>query len=70
MFAPKIVAKGAGVVAEKIRDIAGKHNVPIVEDKPLARSLFKLELNSFVPESLYVAVAKILAYIYKMKGKA
>lgn len=70
MFAPKIVAKGAGVVAEKIRDIARKHNVPIVEDKPLARSLFKLELNSFVPESLYIAVAKILAYIYKLKGKA
>jgi len=70
MFAPKIVAKGAGVVAEKIREIARKHNVPIVEDKPLARSLFKQELNSFVPESLYIAIAKILAYIYKLKGKA
>ncbi len=70
MFAPKIVAKGAGVVAEKIRDIARNNNVPIVEDKSLARSLFKLELNSFVPESLYIAVAKILAYIYKLKGKA
>ncbi len=70
MSAPKIVAKGAGVVAEKIRDIATKHSVPIVEDKPLARSLFKQELNSFVPEHLYVAVAKILAYIYKLKGKA
>ena len=69
MFAPKIVAKGAGVVAEKIREIAKKHNVPIVEDKPLARSLFKQELNSFVPESLYIAIAKILAYIYKLKGK-
>jgi len=70
MFAPKIVAKGAGVVAEKIREIARNNNVPIVEEKSLARSLFKLELNSFVPESLYVAVAKILAYIYKLKGKA
>ena len=70
MFAPKIVAKGAGIVAEKIREIARKHNVPIVEDKPLARSLFKQELNSFVPESLYIAIAKILAYIYKLKGKA
>ncbi len=69
MFAPKIVAKGAGVVAEKIREIARKHDVPIVEDKPLARSLFKLELNTHVPESLYIAVAKILAYIYKLKGK-
>lgn len=69
MFAPKIVAKGAGIVAEKIREIAREHNVPIVEDKPLARALFRLELDSFIPEDLYVAVAKILAYIYKLKGK-
>ena len=69
MFAPKIVAKGAGVVAEKIKEIAAEHGVPIVEDKPLARALFKHELDTFVPEELYVAVAKILAYIYKLKGK-
>jgi flagellar biosynthetic protein FlhB len=69
MHAPKIVAKGAGIIAEKIRDIANEHGVPIVEDKPLARSLFKLELNSFIPEELYVAVAKILSYIYTIKGK-
>ena len=69
MFAPKIVAKGAGVVAEKIREIASEHGVPILEDKPLARALFKLDLESFIPEELYVAVAKVLAYIYKLKGK-
>lgn len=69
MIAPKIAAKGAGIVAEKIKEIAREHNVPIVEDKPLARALFKLELDSFIPEELYVAVAKILAYIYKLKGK-
>jgi len=69
MFAPKIVAKGAGVVAEKIKEIAAEYGVPIVEDKPLARALFKHEINTFVPEELYVAVAKILAYIYKLKGK-
>ncbi|RJQ45428.1 MAG: EscU/YscU/HrcU family type III secretion system export apparatus switch protein [Nitrospiraceae bacterium] len=68
MFAPKIIAKGAGVVAEKIREIAGEHGVPIVEDKPLARALFKLDIDTFIPEELYVAVAKILAYIYKIKG--
>ena len=68
MHAPKIVAKGAGLIAEKIRTIAGEHGIPIVEDKPLARSLFKLDLNTFIPEDLYVAVAKILAYIYKIKG--
>ncbi|RJQ55757.1 MAG: flagellar biosynthesis protein FlhB [Nitrospiraceae bacterium] len=69
MFAPKIIAKGAGVVAEKIKEIAAEHGVPIVEDKPLARALFKHEIDTFIPEELYVAVARILAYIYKIKGK-
>ncbi|KPK32935.1 MAG: hypothetical protein AMK70_09890 [Nitrospira bacterium SG8_35_1] len=68
MHAPKIVAKGAGLIAEKIKTIAAERGIPIVENKPLARSLFKLDLNSFIPEDLYVAVAKILAYIYKIKG--
>jgi flagellar biosynthetic protein FlhB len=69
MFAPQIVAKGAGIIAAKIKEIAGEHGVPIVEDKPLARALYRLELNSYIPEKLYIAVAKILAYIYKLKGK-
>ena len=69
MHAPKIVAKGAGVLAAKIKEIAKEHGVPVVEDKPIARALYKFDLNSFVPEELYVAVAKILAYIYKIKGK-
>jgi flagellar biosynthetic protein FlhB len=67
--APKVVAKGAGHVAAKIREIARKHGVPIIEDRPLARSLFKLDLNAFIPEELYVAVARILAHIYKLRGK-
>lgn len=69
MPAPRIVAKGAGIVAEKIKEIAKKHGVPVIEDKPIARALFKLELNAFIPEGLYVAVARILAYIYKLKGR-
>jgi len=69
MIAPKVVAKGAGIVAEKIKEIARRHGVPIVEDRSLARALFRLELDSFIPEELYVAVAKILAYIYKMRGR-
>lgn len=68
MIAPKIVAKGAGIIAAKIKEIATENGVPLVEDKPLARALFKLELNTFIPEELYVAVAKILAYIYKLRG--
>ncbi len=68
--APKVIAKGKGYVAEKIREIARKHGVPLMEDKPLARALFKVKLDSFIPEELYRAVAKILAYIYKLKGAA
>ena len=65
--APKIIAKGAGVIAEKIKEIASAHGVPIVEDKPVARALYKMELNSFIPEELYKAVAKIIAYVFKLK---
>ncbi|MBI5634179.1 MAG: flagellar biosynthesis protein FlhB [Nitrospirae bacterium] len=70
MSAPKIVAKGADEVALRIREIARRHGVPIVEDKPLARLLFKLDLDASVPQELYKAVAKILAYIYGLKGKS
>ncbi len=68
MHAPQIIAKGAGFVAEKIKEIAKRKGIPIVEDKPLARMLYKHELNSYIPKDLYKAVAKILAYIYKLKG--
>ncbi|NWF53071.1 MAG: flagellar biosynthesis protein FlhB [Nitrospirae bacterium] len=68
MEAPKVIAKGAGYIAEKIILIAREHGIPIVEDKPLARALYKLKIDSFIPEELYRAVAKILAYIYKVRG--
>ncbi len=67
--APKIIAKGAGHVAARIKEIAAEHGVPIVEDKPVARALFKQELNSYIPEELYKAVAKIIAYVFKLKRK-
>jgi flagellar biosynthetic protein FlhB len=70
MSAPKIIAKGAGFIAEKIKEIARQYAIPIVEDKPLARALYKLKVNSFIPEELYRAVAKILAYIYQLRGIA
>ena len=70
MAAPVLTAKGAGFIAAKIKEIARKHRIPIVEDKPLARALYKLRLDSFIPPELYRAVAKILAYIYKLGGAA
>ena len=70
MSAPKVVAKGAELIAETIRETARRHGVPIVEDKPLARALYKVEMGAYIPEKLYRAVAKILAYIYKLRGAA
>jgi len=69
--APMVVAKGKGVIAEKIRELAREHDIPIVEDKPLARLLFKMvEIGQMIPANLYKAVAEILAYVYRLKGKS
>lgn len=69
MGAPTVVAKGANLIAARIREIAQQHGVPIFEDKPLARTLFKLDLGQEIPETLYKALATILANVYKLKGK-
>lgn len=69
MDVPKVVAKGAGVIADKIREIARFNRVPIVENKPLARTLYKeLEIGEKIPRELFKAVAEVLAYVYKLKG--
>lgn len=63
--APVVVAKGVDFLAFKIREIAQENNIPIVENKPLARSLYKLvPVDSVIPADLYVAVAEVLAYVY------
>lgn len=70
MAAPVMVAKGADLIAEKIKEIARKHQIPIIENKPLARTIFKtLKIGQAIPRSLYNAVAEVLAYVYKVKGK-
>jgi flagellar biosynthetic protein FlhB len=70
MGAPHVVAKGAGVIAEKIIEIGRSHQIPIVENKPLARMLYKaVDLGKTIPSSLYHAVADILAYVYQIKRK-
>ncbi len=66
--APKVVAKGVDLVAQRIKEIAVANNVPLHEDVQLARALYKIcDIGDEIPESLYQAVAQILAYIYKMK---
>jgi len=68
--APVIVAKGERLLAEKIKEVARKFNIPILENKPLARSLFELgEIGMQIPAKLYRAVAEVLAFVYKQKGK-
>ncbi len=70
MAAPVVVAKGAGVIAKRIRTLALEHGVPIVENKPLARALFsEVEIDQPVPTDKYSAVAEVLAYVYLLKGK-
>ena len=69
MSAPRIVAKGGDKMSEKIKEVARRHGIPIIEDKPLARSLYKVDVGAYVPEELYRAVAKILAQVFtRFKG--
>lgn len=70
MFAPVVVAKGTGFLAEKIRKIARESNIPVIENKPLARVLYKVvDVNEVIPDNLYKAVAEVLAYVYGLKAK-
>lgn len=67
--APKIVAKGVNLMAEKIKDIARKYGIIIMENPPLARTLVKLEIGWEIPPELFQAMAEILAFVYQAKGK-
>jgi flagellar biosynthetic protein FlhB len=68
--APRVTAKGRGVIAEKIREVAVAHGVPILERRDLARELFRtVKLNHLIPVALYHAVAEILAYVYNLRER-
>jgi len=69
--APVVVAKGARLTAERIREIAAANGVPIVENAPLAQMLFKsVEVGGYIPEQLYRAVAEVLAYVYQIDRRS
>ncbi len=68
MYAPKIVAKGYGYIASKIKEIARRYGIPVLENKWLARMLVKIDVGDYIPAKLYRAVAEILAYIYQLRG--
>jgi flagellar biosynthetic protein FlhB len=68
MGAPRVVAKGVDVIAQQIRDVAGGAKVPVVEAPPLARALYHTtEIGREIPAALYIAVAQILAYVFRLK---
>ena len=67
MPAPKVVAKGARLVAERIIELARMHHVPLVQNLPLAQALYKaVEAGGYVPVAFYHAVAEVLAYLYAL----
>jgi flagellar biosynthesis protein len=67
--APRVVAKGGGIVADRILETAREHKIPLQEDAALAASLSRLDLGTEVPRELYVAVAHVLAFAWAVTGK-
>lgn len=67
--APLVTAKGAGLVAEQILEIAKQHNIPIKEDQQLVELLSQVELNQEIPEVLYEAIAQVLIFAYQINEK-
>jgi len=68
--APRVVAKGSGIIADKILQLAKEHHIPIKEDLRLVEVLAQLDLYQEIPPELYRAVAEILAFIYKTTKQA
>lgn len=69
--APRVVARGAGVLAERIKSVARRHGVLVTEDKPLARALYRsCKVGQFIPSSLYEAAAVVLAAAFRRRGWA
>src|SRR5687767_10686307 len=67
--APRVVAKGGGLVAERIIETARDHNVPLQQDSALAAALARIDLGREIPRELYVAVAHVLAFAWSVAGK-
>lgn len=70
MRAPRLVAKGVDNIALKIREVAKEHNIPLVENPPLARALYAtVEIDKEIPAEHYKAVAEVISYVYRIRGK-
>ena len=68
--APVVVAKGKDLIAQRIKKLAKENNIPVVEDKPLARSMYnKVEVGFPIPVEFFTAVAEVMAYVYRLKNR-
>lgn len=67
--APRVTAKGTGEVAKKILELAEKHQIPLYQDPELVELLSNVDLGDEIPVSLYVAVAEVIAFAYRISGK-
>jgi flagellar biosynthesis protein len=67
--APRVVAAGNGLIAERILEVARQNNVPIRQDEVLAQALSMVDLEKAIPQELYAVVAEVLAYVYRVKNK-
>jgi len=67
--APVVSAKGTGVIAQQILDLAAEHNIPITQDAQLTELLSQVELDAEIPELLYEAVAQVLVFAYQLSNK-
>ena len=65
--APRVIAKGMRIKAEKIREIARQYNIPIMKNVPLANALYRIDVGQEVPEELYDAVAEVLNFVYALQ---
>ncbi len=68
--APRVVAKGVDEVAARIREVAREHRVPLVANPPLARALYKVELDAEIPAEHFKVVAEVIAYVWRLRGRA
>ena len=67
--APRVTAKGSGPVAEKIIELAREHGIPVQDDPDLVEVLSRLDMQEEIPAELYVVVAELLAFVYRLNGK-
>ncbi|MCG8540999.1 MAG: EscU/YscU/HrcU family type III secretion system export apparatus switch protein [Clostridia bacterium] len=67
--APKVVAKGKGFIAEKIKELAKENGIPVYKDEKLSRQLYNLSIGEEIPTELYTVVAEVLLFISKLDNK-